>query len=151
MPPKQHKILYPQNKNKSNNKENYFSTQNLYFKEINNIQNQINNGDNDEKILKSINNILNKMKILKSPESYNTYLFVKNMLLYFDNKKLCNINIKNIIKQETYLQDNIVFINENIEINQNIKINNDYINYIKTYGLPEHGIFLPSKLFLLKK
>lgn len=150
-------VFFPHNKNKTNKKQFYYSTENLYIKEINDINKKFIQGADNVKLMKSIDMILNKMSLMKEVHNYNTYLPLKNLLLYIDNNFTKNKQktIENIIEDTNSNIDTLdnkqVFITNKINIESNIKLNIDYINYIKTYGLPENGIFLPSRMYLMKK
>lgn len=149
-------VFYPHNKNKSNKKQFYYSTKNIYIKEINEINNKFIQGADNTKLMKSIDNLLNRMNLMKDFQNYNTYLPLKNLLIYIDNdftksKEKEILEIKDKVDIITVSDNKEVFITDKINIESNIKLNPDYIKYIKEYGLPENGIFLPSKLYLIKK
>lgn len=152
-------IFYPNNKYKSHKVQCYYSAYNIYTKEINEINLQFIEGSDNNKLIQSIDVLLKKMNLFKDKENYNNYLPLKNLFLFIDSsykkKKLNKINKvlenKNIIEEQLLVdRENTFFITNNITINTDIKINKEFIDYIKEYGLPENGIFLPSKLYLLK-
>ena len=150
-------VFYPQNKNKSNKKQFYYSTKNIYIKEITEINKKFIQGVDNIILMKSIDNLLNKMNLMKDFQNYKTYLPLKNLLIYIDNnftrcKEEEILEIKEKEVESIIVSDNKeVFITNKINIESNLKLNQDYIKYIKEYGLPENGIFLPSKLYLIKK
>ena len=79
---------------------------------------------------------------------------VKNFFLVIDNnykktKLAKSANIK--INEKILLDENKILFSNDIVLSANININKAYIKYILEYGLPEHGLFLPSKLYLIKK
>jgi len=155
-PTNKNAVFYPHNKNKSNKKQFYYSTKNIYIKEITKINKKFIQGADNSKLMKSIDNLLNRMNLLKDFQNYNTYLPLKNLLIYIDNdftrsKEREILEIKDTVDIIPDSDNKEVFITDKINIESNIKLNQDYIKYIKEYGLPENGIFLPSKLYLIKK
>ena len=145
--------FYPHNKNKNSKKQAYYSTNNLYIKEINEINKKLIKGEDNLELINKIACLLKKMKIFKGSNNFNTFLPLKNLLFCVDNNHLLNQSeiMDNFIVQEEEVENNMeVFITKKINVESNVKINQDYINYIKEYGLPDKGIFLPSKLYLMK-
>jgi hypothetical protein len=146
--------FYPNNKNKSSKVSCYYSSYNIYTKEFNEINNNFINGTDPIKLIESTDALLSKMNLLKDKEHYHNYLPLKNFFLVIDNnykktKLAKSANIK--INEKILLDENKILFTNDIVLSTNININKDYIKYILEYGLPEHGLFLPSKLYLIKK
>ena len=148
-------IFYPNNKYKSHKVQCYYSAYNIYTKEINEININFINGGDQTKLIKSIDLLLKKMNLFKDKENYNNYIPLQNLFLFIDNIYKKN-KLNKLLENKKINEDNIILDNKKILITKNIniiadiKINKEFINYIKKHGLPENGIFLPSKLYLLK-
>jgi hypothetical protein len=148
-------IFYPNNKYKSHKVQCYYSAYNIYTKEINEININFINGGDQTKLIKSIDLLLKKMNLFKDKENYNNYIPLQNLFLFIDNSYKKN-KLNKLLENKKINEDNIILDNKKILITKNIniiadiKINKEFINYIKKHGLPENGIFLPSKLYLLK-
>jgi hypothetical protein len=147
-------IFYPNNKNKSSKVSCYYSSYSVYTKEINEINTNFINGADPLKLIETIDKLLSKMNLLKNKENYYNYLPLKNLFLLIDNnykkEKLAKL-VNNKINEKISLDENKILFTNDIVLSTNININKDYIKYILEYGLPEHGLFLPSKLYLIKK
>lgn len=147
-------IFYPNNKHKSSKLSCYYSSYNIYTREINEINNNFINGAEPTKLIERTHHLLSKMNLLKDKENYYNYFPLKNLFLVIDNnyKKVQLAKIVNTKINETIsLDENKILFNNDTVLSIDININNDYIKYILEYGLPDHGLFLPSKLFLIKK
>jgi hypothetical protein len=147
-------IFYPTNKNKSSKVSCYYSSYNIYTKEINEINNNFINGTDPIKLIETTDALLSKMNLLKDKENYYNYLPLKNFFLVIDNnykKVKLNKLVNNKINEKFSLDENKILFSNDIVLTTNINIKKDYIKYILEYGLPEQGLFLPSKLYLIKK
>lgn len=137
--------LYRQNFEKTSNKEYYFISQNIYLKELLEINNKFLDPKTDFNALEyDILQIMKKFNIYSNKDKFNIYLTLKNLLSY--TRLYLNGGSGGggeQVKSNGYTL-------EKININKNVSIKSEYIRYIEIFGLPESGEFYDSLLYLLR-
>jgi hypothetical protein len=103
-------------------------------------------------LLKCIQQLINKHKVFDDYKKYTSYLTLQNLLKKIDTIYLYKIlESKYKILQEMYetkCQEyrKSQYNAQEINVGQNVSIKEEYFHYIKCYGIPMDGIFLPSLL-----
>jgi len=161
--------FYIQNINKTSRKEYYHTSSQIYLNEIYQINKKIiNEGVPLETMIDEIEYLKKKYNIFKNKDKSNAYLTLLNLINTFNYKKnaqiyevLYNDLSGNLLIANNNLNDKIaelencltncttnriLFAIPEIGLNRNININEEYLIYIREYGMPSNGIFIESIL-----
>lgn len=103
-------------------------------------------------LMECIQKLINKHKVFDDFKKYTSYLTLQNLLKKIDTIYLYKIlESKYKILQEMYeakIEEyrKSQYEGSNIGLAQDVCIKEEYWHYIKCYGIPSDGIFLPSLL-----
>ena len=107
-------------------------------------------------LLQCIQKLINKHKVFDDYKKYTSYLTLQNLLKKIDtiySYKILESKYKILeemynTKCEEYRKNQ--YNGKEIGVGQNVSIKEEYWHYIKCYGVPDDGIFLPSLLVSCK-
>jgi len=163
---------YAQNINKTLKKEFYHSSLQVYSNEIYEINKKITEEGIPLKIwTDKINYLKKKYSVYKNKEKSNSYLTLLNLtntITYKSNKNIYE-NLSNQLNEDLIIVNNNLntktqqleeclgtdpnrrwFKIPDINLIKNLSIRQEYLIYIKKYGMPQNGIFIESILEFIR-